>query len=38
VKGDYLAEVSYTIGDLTGIAAEDGLAFIRREVQKTLKS
>ncbi len=38
VKGGYLAEVSYTVGDLTGIAAEDGLAFIKREVQKTLKS
>ncbi|HEY5210258.1 MAG TPA: SDR family oxidoreductase [Stellaceae bacterium] len=36
VKGGYLAEVSYTIGDLTGIPAEDGLTFIRREVQKTL--
>jgi NAD(P)H dehydrogenase (quinone) len=37
VKGGYLSEVSFTIGDLTGIPAEDGLAFIRREIQKTLK-
>ncbi len=38
VKGGYLSEVSYTIGDLTGIPAEDGLAFIKREIQKTLKA
>ena len=37
VKGGFLSEVSYTIGDVTGIPAEDGLAFIRREIQKTLK-
>jgi NAD(P)H dehydrogenase (quinone) len=37
VKRGYLAEVSFAIGDLTGIPAEDGLAFIRREIQKTLK-
>jgi NAD(P)H dehydrogenase (quinone) len=37
VKGGYLSEVSFTIGDITGIPAEDGLAFIKREVQKTLK-
>jgi NAD(P)H dehydrogenase (quinone) len=38
VKGGYLAELSYTIGDITGIPAEDGLDFIKREVKKTLKS
>jgi NAD(P)H dehydrogenase (quinone) len=37
VKGGYLSGVSSTIGDLTGIPAEDGLAFIKREIQKTLK-
>jgi len=37
VKGGYLSEVSFTIGDVTGIPAEDGLVFIKREVQKTLK-
>ena len=37
VKGGYLAEVSYTVGDITGIAAEDGLVFIKREIEKTLK-
>jgi NAD(P)H dehydrogenase (quinone) len=37
VKGGYLSEVSYTIGDLTGIPAEDGLVFIKHEIQKTLK-
>ena len=36
VKGGYLGEVSLTIGDMTGIPAEDGLAFIKREIQKTL--
>ncbi|MGH6990361.1 MAG: SDR family oxidoreductase [Stellaceae bacterium] len=36
-KGGYLSEVSFTVGDLTGIPAEDGLAFIRREIEKTLK-
>ena len=38
VKGGYLAELSYTIGDITGIPAEDALDFIKREVKKTLKS
>ena len=38
VKAGLLAEVSYTIGDITGIPAEDGLAFIRREVLKTVKN
>jgi len=38
VKAGLLAEISYTIGDITGIPAEDGLAFIRREVLKTLKN
>ena len=38
VKAGLLAEVSYTIGDLTGIPAEDGLAWIKREVQKTAKA
>jgi NAD(P)H dehydrogenase (quinone) len=37
VKGGFLSEVSFSIGDLTGIPAEDGLAFIRHEIQKTLK-
>lgn len=37
VKAGLLAEVSFTIGDLTGIPAEDGLEFIKREIQKTLK-
>jgi NAD(P)H dehydrogenase (quinone) len=36
VKGGYLSEVSFAIGDLTGIPAEDGLAFIRREIKKTV--
>ena len=38
VRGGYLSDVSYTIGDITGIPAEDGLDFIKREVKKTLKS
>lgn len=38
VKAGLLAEVSYTIGDITGIPAEDGLAFIRREALKTVKN
>jgi NAD(P)H dehydrogenase (quinone) len=38
VKAGLLAEISYTIGDITGIPAEDGLAFIKREAQKTLKA
>jgi NAD(P)H dehydrogenase (quinone) len=38
VRAGLLAEVSFTIGDITGIPAEDGLAFIRREVAKTLKA
>jgi NAD(P)H dehydrogenase (quinone) len=36
VKGGYLSEVSFTIGDVTGIPAEDGLTFIKREVLKTV--
>jgi NAD(P)H dehydrogenase (quinone) len=38
VKAGLLADVSYTIGDITGVPAEDGLAFIAREVRKTLKA
>jgi NAD(P)H dehydrogenase (quinone) len=38
VRAGLLAEISFTIGDVTGIAAEDGLAFIKREVQKTVKN
>ena len=38
VRAGFSPKSSYTIGDITGIPAEDGLAFIKREVLKTLKA